>query len=157
MLRSWFMDTLEQKTRFAGTSSLKRCSKSVPLTTQPSHQQPPVIMVKNGISFLQNNLSLVKIAPTDSPVESGRPQGLVMSVDTLDVGADDGCPNSRLQFKRQGVVRSQSQQQRSIQDPMSSVQNLQTCISRTVSCSTIHPGTVSSGHRGKIHYPKNRK
>ncbi|KAH7968137.1 hypothetical protein HPB52_006064 [Rhipicephalus sanguineus] len=45
-------------------------------------------MVKNGISFLQNNLSLVKIGPTDSPAEVRRSQGLVVSLDESSSGAE---------------------------------------------------------------------
>lgn len=146
----------------AGTSSQKRCSKSAPLPSQASIQQPPVIMVRNGISFLQNNLSLVKIAPTDPSVEAGRSQGLVMSVDALDAGSENGLSNSGQQYRRQICsARNQNHQQsrRNFHEQMSSVQHLQPCLPRMVSCSTIHQDTEPSPyiHRGKIHHPKNRK
>ncbi|KAL1433030.1 hypothetical protein MTO96_002008 [Rhipicephalus appendiculatus] len=97
----------------------------------PASLAQPVIMVKNGISFLQNNLSLVKIGPTDSPAEVRRSQGLVVSLDESSSGAE---MSSHCRGGRTAAPHS---------------------FSRTTSYSTINPDSVSSP--GNKVRPKNPK
>ncbi|KAG0411495.1 hypothetical protein HPB47_011382, partial [Ixodes persulcatus] len=137
-----------------GSSSPKRCSKP----QQPQHQQP-VIMVKNGLSFLQNNLSLVKISPPGSPGESRGPQGLVVALESSGPeSANYRSPTAQSQLRPQLYVRSQSSQQfpRSLHEPTVRVQQLPPNFSRTASCSTISPEALSSPVHQRIR-PKNPK
>ncbi|KAM7291405.1 uncharacterized protein ISCGN_027979 [Ixodes scapularis] len=138
----------------SGSSSPKRCSKP----QQPQHQQP-VIMVKNGLSFLQNNLSLVKISPPGSPGETRGPQGLVVALESSGPeSANYRSPTAQSQLRPQLYVRSQSSQQfpRSLHEPTVRVQQLPPNFSRTASCSTISPEAVSSPVHQRIR-PKNPK
>ncbi|XP_050038568.1 proton channel OtopLc isoform X1 [Dermacentor andersoni] len=143
----------------------------------------PVIMVKNGISFLQNNLSLVKIAPTDSPAEVRRSQGLVVSLDEPSSGAEmsSHCRRGRtavtgspatMQRGLRGASGQQQQQQPLTPSPPQFLADAAPppptaqpsphlslhqahSFSRTTSYSTINPDSVSSP--GNKVRPKNPK
>lgn len=151
----------------------------------PASLAQPVIMVKNGISFLQNNLSLVKIGPSDSPAEVRRSQGLVVSLDGSSSGAEmsshcrrgrtAGMTNSPATMHRglRGASGQQQQQQQPLTPSPPPPQFLADAglpppqpsphpsphqphsFSRTTSYSTINPDSVSSP--GNKVRPKNPK
>ncbi|KAL3213247.1 hypothetical protein MRX96_035586 [Rhipicephalus microplus] len=127
----------------------------------PASLAQPVIMVKNGISFLQNNLSLVKIGPSDSPAEErAHRRGVTNSPATMHRGLRGA--SGQQQQQRQPLTPSPPPPQfladAGLPPPQPSPHpspHQPHSFSRTTSYSTINPDSVSSP--GNKVRPKNPK